>query len=105
MLGDGDRVGAAVVAQGNAALACRVEVGAVITRAQHLDQLELGRFLEELRGDVLLDEADEIGRARQRCLHLRRVVQGFDDLEALGCEVVDHGDGVLGPDHEYAFNH
>src|SRR5204863_7763797 len=43
--------------------------------------------------------------AGQGGLLLRRIVQRLDDLETLGCEVVDHGNGVLGSDDEYAFNH
>ena len=105
MLRNGDRIGAAVVAQRDLALACGVEIGTVVAGAQHLDQLQPRRFLEELRRHVLLHEAHEVVGAWQGCLHLRRVVQRLHDLEAFRGDVVDHGDGVLGPDHEYAFNH
>ena len=64
VLGDRHRVGAAVVAQRHLALARRLEVGAVVAGAQHLDQLEPGRVLVELRRHVLLHEAHEVARCR-----------------------------------------
>ena len=105
MLRHGDRVGAAIGAQRHAALAGRLEVGAVVARAQHLDELEVRRILEELRRHVLLDEAHEIVGTGQGGLLLRRIVQRLDDLVALGGQVVDHRQRVLGSDDEYAFNH
>ena len=105
MLRDGDRVGAAVVAERDLALARRVEIGAIVARAQHLDQLQLRRVLEELRRDILLDETHEVVGAREGCLHLRRVVQRLHDLEALGRDVVDHRQAVLRAYHQNTLNH
>ena len=96
MLGDGGRVGAAIVGHRHAGLARCAEVGPIIAGTEQLDQLQARTGLEQRAVNGGIDIADEI----LGIFHLRAELggpgRGKDKVETGRGHFAGHVVGVIG---------
>src|SRR5438046_1877212 len=82
VLGDGDRVGSAVVADGDPRLSGRLDVDPVVAGADGLAELELRRRAVEVRPEARAGEADEVLGVVDRVEEFGRSLLGDPELVA-----------------------